>query len=169
MLWSLSGITDVLAAVIGKRDSNMLIAPFRELASTEHQWLLASHLGECMFRLVPDIHFCDIGSLYWESLQRHAPCRIVRMSVNRLWKIFRIASWLIHVPIDCRHPFIKYWQPLQAKTTAKWSLLHPEKEHQRSVNSFSCCRFGNHAITVIFTFITESLTAIIGKNTIYQR
>jgi hypothetical protein len=83
--------------------------------------------------------------------------------------IFSFASWLIYVPTGCRHPFIKYWQPSLAKTMAKYSRLHPENEHQQSVNSFSCCIFGNQVITLIFTFITELLTAIIRRNTIYQR
>jgi len=122
-----------------------------------------------MFRLVADIHFSDIGSLYWEKLQRHAPCRILRMSVNGASTISSFASWLIYVPIGCRHTFIQYWQPLLAKTTAKCSLPHPENERQRSINSFSCCILGNQVIALIFTFITELLTTIIGKNTIYQR
>jgi hypothetical protein len=122
-----------------------------------------------MFRLVADIHFSAIGSLQWEKLQRHAPCRILRMSVNGASIILSFASWPIYVSIGCRHLFIKYWQPLLAKTTAKCSLPHPEYERQRSVNSFSCCIVGNQVIALIFAFIMELLTAIIGKNTIYQR
>jgi hypothetical protein len=68
-----------------------------------------------MFRLVADIHFSDIGSLYWEKLQLHAPCGILRMSIDGVSTIFGFASWLIYVLIGCRHPFIKYWQPLLAK------------------------------------------------------
>jgi len=90
------------------------------------------------------------------------------MSVKGASMIFSFASWLIYVPIGCIHPFIKYWQPLLAKTTAQCSLPHPENEHQQSVNSFSCCIFGNQVIALIFAFITELLTAIIAKNTIYQ-
>jgi len=90
------------------------------------------------------------------------------MSVNGASTIFSFVSWLIYVPIHCIHPFINYWQPLLAKTTAQCSLPHPENERQRSVNSFSCCIFGNQVIALIFAFITELLTAIIGKNTIYE-
>jgi hypothetical protein len=35
-----------------------------------------------MFRLVADIHLSDIGSLYWQKHQQHAPCRILKMGVN---------------------------------------------------------------------------------------
>jgi len=82
--------------------------------------------------------------------------------------IFSFTSWLIYVPIGWIHPFIKYWQPLLAQTTAQCCLPHPENERQRSVNCFSCYIFGNQVIALIFMFITEILTAIIGKNTIYQ-
>jgi hypothetical protein len=77
----------------------------------QRELCLASHLGYFMFKLVVDIYFSDIGSLYWEQQQRHTPCRILRMSVNKALAIFSFASWLIYVPLGCRHPFIKYWQP----------------------------------------------------------
>jgi len=49
------------------------------------------------------------------------------------------------------------------------SLPHPENEHQQSANSFSCCIFGNQGIALIFVFRKDSLTALIGKNELYQR
>ena len=75
----------------------------------------------------------------------------------------------MYVPIGCRHPFIKYWQPLLAETTKTCSLPHPENERQQSVNSFSCCIFGNQGIALIFAFIKELLTALIGKNTFLSK
>jgi len=122
-----------------------------------------------MFRLVVDIHLSDIGCIYSEKPQQNAGCRILSMSVNGASTIFSFASWVINVPIGCRHPSIKYWQPSLAKTTATCSLPHPENKHQRSVNSFCCCIFGNQGIALIFVFINEFLTALLGKNTIYQR
>jgi hypothetical protein len=83
-----------------------------------------------MFRLVADIYFSDIGSIYWEHQQRHAPYRILRISINSASMNFTFRSWLIYVPIRCRLQFIKYWQPLLAKTAAKCSLPHPENERQ---------------------------------------
>jgi hypothetical protein len=168
VLWSLLDTTDVLAALIGTRDSNTVITPFTEWASTKRQLFLASHIRQFMFKLVEDIHFSYIGSLYWEEVQRHVPWSILRMSINRASTICSVSSWPIYVPIGCRHPSIKYWHPLLAKTTAKCSLLYPENECHWSVNSFSCCIFVNQVIVLIFTFITELLTAIIGKNPIYQ-
>jgi len=48
----------------------------------EHQRIVVSHLGYFMFRLVADIHSSNIGSLYWQKHQRHAPCHILKMNVN---------------------------------------------------------------------------------------
>jgi len=68
-----------------------------------------------MLQLVRDTHLPDIGSLYWEKLQQHAPCLILKMSVNGASTIFSFTSWVIYIPIGCRHPCIKYWQPLLQK------------------------------------------------------
>jgi len=35
-----------------------------------------------MFQLFADIYLSDIGSLYWQKHQQHAPCGILKMSVN---------------------------------------------------------------------------------------
>jgi len=83
--------------------------------------------------------------------------------------MFSILSWVIHLPIGCRHPFIRYWQPLMAKTTATCSLPHPVNKRQQSVNSFGLYVFHNQGIVWIFMCITVLSTALIGKNTIYQR
>jgi len=40
------------------------------------------NLEQGIFRLVADIHLCDIGSLDWKTQQRNAPCGILKMSVN---------------------------------------------------------------------------------------
>ena len=83
--------------------------------------------------------------------------------------MYSLESWVIYFPNGCRHPFIKYWQPLLAKTTPTWSLPQPENECQQSVNSFRCRIIGNQRIALISVVITELLTAMIDKNTIYQR
>jgi hypothetical protein len=57
--------------------------------------------------------------------------------------------------------------PLQATTTAKCSLQHPEKEGQPIINSLKTCIFRNQGIARIFTCITVLLTALLGKNSIY--
>jgi len=122
-----------------------------------------------MFRFVADIHLSDIGSLYWEKLQRRTACCIMRMSINGASTIFNFTSYVLYVPIGCTHPFIKNCQPLLANTTAIWSLSHTENEHQRSINSFICCIFANQGIAQIFAFITELLTTLTGKNPNFQR
>ena len=136
VIWSLLYITDILAPFTGKRDSNPTTTAFWKWASMERQRFLASHLGWFMFWLVSVIQLSDIGSLYWEELQWHAPCRILRMSVNGVSMIFGFTSWVIYVWIGCRHPFIWYLQPLLGRTTATCSLPHTANEHQWSVNDF---------------------------------
>jgi len=122
-----------------------------------------------MFRSVVDLHLSDIGCLHWEKLQQHGRCNILGISINGVSTICSFESWVIYVPIGCRCPFIKYLQPLLAKTTATCSLPHPENEHQQSVNSFSGCIFGNYGIALIPASIMESLTALTANNTMYQR
>jgi len=122
-----------------------------------------------MFQLVAHIHSSDIGSLYWENPQQHARCHILKMSVNGELTNFRFTSWVIYVPIRCIHPFIKYWLPVLAKTTATCSLPQPENEHQQSINSMSCCISGNQGRALIFVFIKKLLTALIDQNTLCQR
>jgi len=46
---------------------------------------------------------------------------------------------------------------------------HHEHEHQCNVNNCWFCILSNHGITQIFEFITELLTAFIGKNITYYR
>jgi len=167
--WSLLCIADVLAAFIWKRDNNTVTTPFLAWVSTECHQCLALHLAWVMIRLVADIHLSNIDSLYWQKQQRHALWSILKMIVNGASMIFSFASWVSYVPIGCRHPCMRYWHPLLAKTTATCSLRHPENEHQHSVNSFRTCIFRNQGIARIFGFITVLLTALLGKNTIYGR
>jgi len=86
------------------------------------------------------------------------------MSVNRASTIFSFASWVSYVPIGCSHPFMIYWQPLLAKTTATCSLRHPENERQRSVNDFQLCILGKLCSDRLQTSIYERLAAFSGKN-----
>ena len=120
-----------------------------------------------MFWLVVDIHWWDIGSLYRPKQQRHAPGSILKMSVNWASTIFSFASWVSCVPIGCRHPLMRYWQPILATTTATCYLRHPEDECQRSINSFRTSIICNLGIVRNIACITVLLTALVGKNTIY--
>jgi hypothetical protein len=82
---------------------------------------------------------------------------------------FRFASWVILVLIGFRHPFMRYWQPLEAKTTVTRSLPHLENECEWTVNCIRYCIVCNPAIVQIFVHITDVLTASISKNPIYER
>jgi hypothetical protein len=48
-----------------------------------------------MFRVVADIHLCDIGSLYWQKQQQNAPCSILKMSVNGASTVLGLAYFVI--------------------------------------------------------------------------
>jgi len=48
-----------------------------------------------MFRLVADIHLSDIGSLYWQKQQRHAPCGILEISINGASTVLGLAYFVI--------------------------------------------------------------------------
>jgi len=114
------------------------------------------------------MHNQCIGSFYRQKRQQHAHHPILRMSINGASTILSFASWVMYDLIGCRHPFIRYWQPLQAKTTAICSLPQPDNERQRSIDNFSCCIFGYQGIAQIFAFIMELMTALMGQNKIYQ-
>jgi len=51
-------------------------------ASLECQRFSSLHLGQFIFWLVEDTHLSDIGTLHWQSQQRHATCRILKVSIN---------------------------------------------------------------------------------------
>ena len=128
-----------------------------------------SHSAQMEMFFADDLYLSNSSCLDWENLQRHAPCRIMGMSIKGVSTIWSCESLVIYVPIDWRHPFIKYWQPLLAKTTVTCSLPHPEKERQLSVNGFSCGIFGYQGIMLNSTFMTELSTALVGNNRIYRR
>jgi hypothetical protein len=48
-----------------------------------------------MFRLVAGIHLPDIGSLYWQKQQQHAPFRIPKMSINGASTVLVVAYLVI--------------------------------------------------------------------------
>jgi len=108
------------------------------------------------------------GSCYMQKRSQRGHHHFLSMIVNRASTIFGFASWIGYVPIGCRNQFMRYWQPLLARTTATCSLRHAENEHQRSVNSFRTCIFHNQGIAQIFACITVLLTALLGKDNIYR-
>ena len=88
----------------------------------------------------------------------------INMSVNGASTIFCFASCVSYVPIGCRDPFMRYWQPLLAKTTATRSLRHPANEHHRSVNDSLLCSLGKLCSDSLQTSIYEILEAFTCKD-----
>jgi hypothetical protein len=91
------------------------------------------------------------------------------MNTNRVSLICSFASWVIDVAIGFTHPFRRYEQPVGVISTVPGSLLHSENECQQRVNCYTSCKFLNQYIAWIFMHITESLTALIVKITLYHR
>jgi len=56
-----------------------------------------------MFQLVADIHLTDNGSLYREKQQRHAPCRILNMSVNGVSTVLVVAYLVMKASREFLH------------------------------------------------------------------
>jgi hypothetical protein len=104
-----------------------------------------------------------MGSLYRQKQQQHGYHPMLTMCVNGALIIFGFASWLNYVPIGWRYPFMRFWQPWDAKITAKGSLPNPENECQQSINCWRSRMFGNHGILRIFVHIIVILTALKGK------
>jgi len=61
------------------------------------------------------MHNRHIGRLSRQKRQQHRHHPILRMRVKGASTMFCFASWVIYVPTGCRHPFIRYWQPLPEK------------------------------------------------------
>jgi len=87
------------------------------------------------------------------------------MRVSGASMIISFASRVVYVPIGCRHPFIKYWQPLLAKSTATCSLLHPENMRQQSISNFQLPILSNLSSDWLQTSVHQILAAFTGKNT----
>jgi hypothetical protein len=68
------------------------------------------------------------------------------MSVNGASSNYSFATWVIYVPIGCKHPFARYLQPLLTKITVTRSLPHPENASQWSINSFTFSKFPTQGI-----------------------
>jgi hypothetical protein len=104
-----------------------------------------------------------IGCYYTLNGEYYSHCSIWTMSLNLTATSFIVPSWVIYVPISCRHQLRQYWQPRLANTTARRSLLPTENECQRSVNHIWCFKFGNWIVSCSLLGITYILAAFLGK------
>jgi len=93
-----------------------------------NDWLPCKY-GIWTVSFITVMHNQQIGSCWREAGQQHDHCPIVRMSVNGASWIFSFQSWVIYVPIGCRHQLMRYWKLSGAKATATCSLPHSAYEH----------------------------------------
>jgi len=56
-----------------------------------------------MFQFVADIHLSDIGNLYWEKKQRHAPSRILKMSVKGVSTVLVVEHLVMKASHESSH------------------------------------------------------------------
>ena len=76
------------------------------------------------------MHNGRIGCVYWQKRDQHGHRPILSMSVNGASTIVSFVAGVSYIPIGCGYPFMRYWQPLLAKTTVTCSLRHLENERQ---------------------------------------
>lgn len=95
MIGKALSLLDVLATITIDRRRDTHCAPAWKRASTEHQQYLVMHLVLSEWRLVTDTQESSIGRLYMQMRNRHAPCRIMTMSVNRGWMIVGLAACVL--------------------------------------------------------------------------
>ena len=74
---------DLLAPFIGEKESDMVISPFWKWASTEHQQILALHLGLSKWRLIADIPKYGISHIFMQISVCDVHYPIMEMNVNR--------------------------------------------------------------------------------------
>jgi hypothetical protein len=86
------------------------------------------------------------------------------MSINGASMIISSALWIIFVPIGCRYSFIRYWQAVQAKTTATCSMLHDNCEGPRRANDFSLRIFKNEFFDLLQISVQQILPTSTGEN-----
>jgi len=145
--------------------SNTVTILVWEWSSMESQVFSASHLGWFMFKLVADIRFLDIGSLNLKQLQRHAPWHIMTMTVNGVTTICNFTSKVIYLQIGCRHPFIRYRQPLVETTAVTCSLPHHGNKHQPCVEEFQLPILGDLGTYWLWMSMYVILAALTGETT----
>ena len=127
---------------------------------------MAAFLGKTQWQLGATIH---IGCLSNSKDYRHAPCPILKMSVNGVSTIIGVGSWVIQVLQCGNNSQMELWQPFQLKQRTRHTLHHQETECQWSVNNIWSCILGNQGFVRIAGLITELLTASIAKNAINRR
>jgi len=189
LLWHIPRIY-ILAAVMSKRDRNMVTAPVWKWASTQRQRFCVLHLVQFNGCATAFNHNRSIGSLYrqyrvcrycdttkWSSTQCQQSVNRAsterqqsvntassqrQQSVNRVSTILSVASWIFQALCYGIYPESTYWQPLSAKEIATWSQPQSENERQQSVNNFVCFILYNPRAVLQHLPIIKVLAAFIG-------
>ena len=82
--------------------------------------------------------------------------------------IIGLASWLIKVSLYGSNSYTMCCQPFHRKQCMSYALSHHDNDGQVSVNNLWFSILGDQGIVQIYKFITELLTAFLGKNMTYN-
>jgi hypothetical protein len=93
--WRQQFINEDLAGFTGKTENDTLPAPFWWLVSTERQRIVVLYVRSFKSHLVITIHNLSISHLHRRKIKWHAPCPIMKISVNWGSMIFSLVSWVI--------------------------------------------------------------------------
>jgi len=118
--------------------------------------------------LIAAIYKQGISRLSWHTQQQHAPCPILKLSLNGASTIFSLASLVIDVSLCNNNAYTMSWRPVQPKHCTISLLPHLEHQRQQSLNNFWFCILGNQGIARILELITEPLTAVVVQNTTHK-
>jgi len=116
-------------------------------ASTEHQGFLALPFLQSNSYMVTSFQTASIGRRCRWKGRWHARYPVLELSVNRAWKIFGSASWIINWLCNDVIPSLQYWPPLWATMVVTILLLPSKDDHQQSINNFWSCILDNQKAT----------------------
>jgi len=77
--------------------------PMAKWAPTERQRFLVLRYWSSAWWLAETIHKCGIGWLYRQKSEPHAPCPILKLSVNRASTIFGLVCWVSEKRYGCSY------------------------------------------------------------------
>jgi len=129
-------ISIVLATVLGKNAKDNIATTSWKWVSTERQRFLVLHHGSSKGCAMALTHNQCLSLPYGQKYYWRYHYYLLKMSVNGMWIIFGLASWILWVLWNWVNP----WSPYQPSWWAKMLVLisHPPRKNERtcSVNGF---------------------------------
>jgi len=130
-----SAIIDVLAAFMGKNDTDTIATTCWKWASMGCQRFLAFHLGESMGNATESTQNQHIGHLYGQKYYKRYRYHLLTFSIPRLSTIHGLASWIVWGLWNGINPQSTYRLRIWATMLRTISRLPPTIECPWSVNN----------------------------------